>query len=163
MVTEASVSAVGYFMPIFAFLLVFIVVYALLVKTKVLGDSQPIMLLISFVLSGFFIVQTSLVEFVKFTSAWFVVGIVIVFFLITLLGFLPGKTPFEFLSKDNWFSWVVFGVLVVFFIISSSYIFNWVVNWGMVRDWFNSEWFGMVLLLLIAGVVAWKIVPVVKG
>ena len=162
MVTEASVSAAGYFMPIFAFLLVFIVVYALLFKSKVLGDNQAIMLFISLILSGFFIVQTSLVEFVKFTSAWFAVGIVIVFFLIALLGFLPGKTPFEFLGKGNWFSWVVFGVLVMFFIVSSSYIFNWVVNWGMVRDWFNSEWFGMVLLLFIAGIVALKIIPVVK-
>ena len=157
MVTEASVSAVGYFMPIFAFLLVFIVVYALLVKTKILGDNQSIMLFISFILSGFFIVQTSLVEFVKFTSAWFVVGVVMVFFLVTLLGFLPGKTPFEFLGKGNWFSWVVLGGLVGFFIISSSYIFNWVVNWGLVQEWFSSEWFGMALLLLIAGVVAWKI------
>ncbi|MFH1238332.1 MAG: hypothetical protein ABIH79_00295 [archaeon] len=162
MVIEASVSAVGYFMPIFAFLLVFIVVYALLFKTKVLGDNQAIMVFISFILSGFFIVQTSLVEFVKFTSAWFVVGVVMIFFLITLLGFLPGKTPFEFLSKGNWFSWVVFGVLIVLFIISSSYIFNWVVNWGLVQEWFSSEWFGMILLLVIAAIVAWKIVPVVK-
>ena len=162
MVTEASVSAVGYFMPIFAFLLVFIVVYALLVKTKVLGDNQAVMLFISFIMSSFFIVQTSLVEFVKFTSAWFVVGIVAVFFLIALLGFLPGKTPFEFLSKGNWFSWVVFGILAIFFITSSSYIFNWIINWGLFRDWFSSEWFGMVLLLFIAGVVAWKIVPIVK-
>ena len=157
MVTEAPISAVGYFMPIFAFLLVFIVIYALLFKSKVLGSNQPIMLFISFILSSFFIVQVSLVEFVKFASAWFVVGIVFVFFLIVLLGFLPGKNPLEFLGKGHWFSWVVLGGLVGFFIISSSYIFNWVVNWGMIRDWFGSEWFGMVLLLFIAGVVAWKI------
>lgn len=163
MVAEASVSAIGYFLPIFAFLLVFIVIYALLFKTKVLGDNQGIMLFISFILSSFFIVQTSLVEFVRFTSAWFVVGIVMVFFLIVLLGFLPGKTPFEFLSKGNWFSWaVLFGGLVGFFIISSSHVFNWVVNWGIVRDWFGSDWFGMVLLLIIAGVVSWKIIPIVK-
>ena len=162
MVTEASISAVGYFMPIFAFLLVFVVVYALLFKTKVLGDNQAIMVFISFILSGFFIVQTSLVEFVKFTSAWFVVGVVLVFFLISLLGFLPGKTPFEFLSKGNWFSWVVFGILVTFFIFSSSYIFNWVVNWGLVQEWFSSKWFGMILLLFIAAIVAWRVVPVVK-
>ncbi|MCK5450074.1 hypothetical protein KAI32_04355 [Candidatus Pacearchaeota archaeon] len=162
MVTEASVSAVGYFMPIFAFLLVFIVAYALLFKSKVLGDNQAIMVFISLILAGFFIVQTSLVEFVKFTSAWFVVGIVTVFFITALLGFLPGKEPFAFLAKGNWFSWVILGGLIILFIISSSYIFNWVVNWGMVREWFNSDWFGMVLLLLVAGVVAWKIVPVVK-
>ena len=49
MAAEASVSVLGYFMPIFSFLLVFIVVYALLVKTKVLGDNQPVMLFISFI------------------------------------------------------------------------------------------------------------------
>ena len=128
MVAEASVSAIGYFMPIFAFLLVFIVIYALLMKTKVLGDNQPVMLFISFILSSFFIVQASLVEFVKFTSAWFSVIIIAVFFLIALLGFLPGKEPFAFLGKGNWFSWAFLFAVILFFIVSSAYVFNWVVS-----------------------------------
>jgi len=157
MAAGASVSVVGYFMPIFAFLLVFIVIYALLIKTKVLGENQPVMLFISFILSSFFIVQASLVEFVKFTSAWFGVILIGVFFLIALLGFLPGKEPFAFLGKGNWFSWVILGVIVAFFVISSAYVFNWAVNWGMVQDWFSSGWFGMILLLVIAAIVSWKI------
>ena len=88
MVTEASVSAIGYFMPIFAFLLVFIVMYALLVKTKVLGDSPAIMLFISFILSSFFIVQASLVEFIQFSSAWFGVVIIFLFFLVIIFYLL---------------------------------------------------------------------------
>jgi len=159
MVAEAPVSAIGYFMPIFAFLLVFIVIYALLFKTKVLGDNQPIMLFISFILASFFIVQASLVEFVKFTSAWFSVIVIGVFFLIALLGFLPGKEPFAFLGKGNWFSWAVLGAIVVFFIISSSYVFNWVVNWEVIQGWVDTSWFGMIMLLIIAAVVSWKIVP----
>ena len=79
---EASVSAIGYFMPIFAFLLVFIVVYALLKKTGVLGGAEPVMLFISFILASFFIVEASLVEFVQFSSAWFGVGVVGIFFLL---------------------------------------------------------------------------------
>jgi len=125
MVAEASVSAMGYFMPIFAFLLVFIVIYALLIKTKVLGENQPVMLFISFIFA--------------------------------LLGFLPGKEPFAFLGKGNWFSWVILGVIVAFFVISSAYVFNWAVNWGMVQDWFDTGWFGFILLLLIAAIVSWKI------
>lgn len=157
MVAEASVGAIGYFMPIFAFLLVFIVVYALLVKTKVLGDNQPVMLFISFIMSSFFIIQASLVEFVKFTSAWFSVIIIAVFFLISLLGFLPGKEPFAFLGKGNWFSWVILGIIVAFFITSSAYVFNWAVNWSMIQGWLDTNWFGMLLLLAVAALVSWKI------
>ena len=154
---EASISAIGYFMPIFAFLLVFIVVYALLKKTEILGGNEPVMLFVSFILAAFFIVEASLVEFVKFSSAWFGAGVVALFFLLIILAFLPGKEPLEFLTKNDWFSWVVLGLIVIFFIISSAYVFNLAVNWGMVGDWFSSDWFGMILLLIIAGVVSWKI------
>ncbi len=157
MVAEASLSAIGYFTPIFAFLLVFIVIYALLTKTKVLGESESVKLFISFVLASFFIVQINLVEFVKFSSAWFGVIVVGLFFLLVVLAFLPGKAPLDFLTKNNWFSFVMLGLIVVFFIISSAYVFNWVINWGTVQDWFSSDWFGMVLLLIIAAIVSWKI------
>ncbi|MCR4285141.1 MAG: hypothetical protein NUV97_03815 [archaeon] len=157
MVVESSLSAMGYFLPIFAFLLVFIVVYALLIKAKVLGDNQAVMLFISFILSAFFIVEASLVEFVRFTSAWFGVIVVVVFFLLALLAIMPGDNPLGFLVKGSWFSWVLLGLMVGFFIISSAYIFNWVINWGMIREWFDTEWFGMLLLLVIAGIVSWKI------
>lgn len=154
MVAEASISAIGYFMPIFAFLLVFIVVYALLVKTKVLGDSQPVMLFISFILSAFFIVEASLVEFVQFSSAWFGVGVIGLFFLIVVLAFIPGIDIGAFFGKGNWFAWTLLGVVIVFFIVSSAYVFNWVTSWGVIQSWFNTEWFGLILLLIIAGVVS---------
>lgn len=155
----ADVGAVGYFLPIFAFLLVFIVIYALLVKTKVLGGNHGVMVFVSLIMSSFFIVRASLVEFVRFSSAWFSVGAVLIFFLIALLGFLPGKEPWAFLGagKSNWFSWVVLGIIVIFFISSSSYVFNWAVSWETVRAWANTSWFGLILLLIIAAVVSWKI------
>jgi hypothetical protein len=156
MVLEASVSAIGYFMPIFAFLLVFIVVYALLVKTKVLGDSPAVMLFISFILSSFFIVEVSLVDFVQFSSAWFGVIVIVLFFSIVIMAFIPGIDLGKFFGNggNNWFAWVLLGLLVVFFITSSAYVFNWVLNWGMIRSWFDTDWFGMILLFVIAGVVS---------
>lgn len=150
----ASLSAIGYFMPIFAFLLVFIVIYALLVKTKVLGESSAVMLFISFILSSFFIVETSLVEFVEFSSAWFSAFIVGLFFLIVILAFIPGIDLGDFFGKNNWFAWVLLVLVVVFFITSSAYVFNWVFNWGMLWNWFSSDWFGMILLIVIALVVS---------
>ncbi|MBT6689971.1 hypothetical protein HN903_04640 [archaeon] len=151
---EASVSAIGYFMPIFAFLLVFIVIYALLVKTKVLGESPAVMLFISFILSSFFIVEASLVDFVQFSSAWFGTIVISLFFLIVILAFIPGIKIGEFFGKGNWFAWVLLGVMLLFFIFSSAYVFNWVLNWEMIQGWFDEGWFGMILLLVIAGVVS---------
>ena len=115
---EASVSAIGYFMPIFAFLLVFIVIYALLVKTKVLGESPAVMLFISFILSSFFIVEASLVDFVQFSSAWFGTIVISLFFLIVILAFIPGIKIGEFFGKGNWFAWVLLGVMLLFFIFN---------------------------------------------
>ena len=153
----ASMSAIGYFMPVFAFLLVFIVIYALLAKTKILGSSNWIMLFVSFVMASFFIVEASLVEFVEFSSAWMSVLIIGVFFVLLVLAFMPWDNPLNFLTKGAWFSWVLLGVIIALFVVSAAYVFNWAINWGMVNDWFYSDWFGMVLLLVIAFIVSWKI------
>ena len=152
-----AVGAFGYFVPIFAFLLVFIVVYALMKKTGVLGGSEAVMLFISLILASFFVVEASLVDFVQFSSAWFAVLVVGLFFLLVVLAFLPWKEPLSFLTKNDWFSWAMLGVVIALFVITSAYVFNWAVNWGMVVEWANTEWFGMILLLVIAAIVAWKI------
>lgn len=157
MVAGVSVSAIGYFAPVFAFLLVFIVIYALLKQTKILGGNEAIMLFVSFILAAFFIVEVNLVEFVQFSSAWFGTFVIGIFFLLVVLAFIPGIKIGEFLGKNDWFAWSILAIVVVFFIISAAYVFNWAINWGMFKDWFSSDWFGMILLLVIAAIVSWKI------
>jgi len=147
----ASLSALEYFLPILAFLAVFVIIYAIIVKTKVLGENTFVALFISFALSVFFVVEASLVDYVLFTSSWFVVIVFVVFLLFVLAAFFPGKL--DFLGK-GWVSWVVVGALIAFFIIASAYSFSWAVNWNVVNDWFYSDWFGLVLLLVIAAVVS---------
>jgi len=153
----AALSILSWFVPIFAFLLVFIVVYAMLAKTGILGTSQAVMLFISFILAAFFIVQASLVEFIQFSSTWFSVLVIILFFLLVILAFLPGKEPLGFLTKSSWFSWVVLAVIIAFFIISSAYVFNWAINWERVQYWFSTDIVGVIALLIIAAIVSWKI------
>jgi len=146
------ISGVNYFMPIFSFLFVWILVYAILAKTKVLGGNKGVDLTISILLAVFFIVNVSLVDFVKFSSAWFAIFLVCIFFILILLSFTQGNT--EIISKAKWVGWVLVAALIIFFIISSSYVFTWTLNWAKIFDWFGTEWFGFVLLLIIAGVVA---------
>ena len=76
-------------------------------------------------------------------------------FLILVLAFIPGIDIGAFFGKNNWFAWVLIGLIVVFFVASSAYVFNWIVDWGVVQSWFNTGWFGMILLLIIAGIVSY--------
>ena len=153
MASPVDISFIGYFIPIFAFLLVFIVVYAVLMKTKVLGENPAVSLFISFIMASFFIVEVQLVDFVTFTSSWFSVILIIFFLMFLLLAFMPGDKPLAFLEK-GWVSWVVLGLLIVFFVLSSSFIFNWAINWDFIGSSADSEWFGVVLLLVIGAIVS---------
>ena len=95
-----------------------------------------------------------MVELVKFGSAWISVLLIAVFFLILVVGFMPWKEPFGFLTKGNWFAWVVLVAIILVFLFSAGYVFNWAITWSRVTGWFDTEWFGFVLLLVIAGIVA---------
>ena len=93
-----------------------------------------------------------MVDFVEFSSAWFVVFLVCIFLIVALIAFTHGNLD-EIMKP--WVAWVLIVGLIVFFIISSSFAFNWAVNWERVWDWFYTDWFGFVLLLIVAAVVAW--------
>lgn len=145
-------SSLGYFLPIFSFLLVFLIIYAVLIKTKLLGDNLFVPVLISFILSSFFIFNASLVEFIQVSSSWIVVFAVCLFFLLVLLTFGAGKIS-EAMNK-NLASAILAGVVLIF-VISSSYVFNWVIKWDVLEKWAETKWFGLILLLIIVGVVSW--------
>ncbi len=151
-----GISIINYFLPIFSFLLVFIVCYAILQKTKVLGESNHATnLFISLILSSFFIVQTQMVDFVQFASSWVTVFVIIMFFIFLLLAFVPEKDILsKILGGGNWFGWVILALAIIFFISASTYIFQWTVNISSALSWMNKEWFQFALLIVISAVVA---------
>ena len=114
----------GLLLPIASFLLVFIVVYAILKKTKILGDAEIVNLLISFIFAIFFIVEVQLVDFIALTTSWVTVIILLVFLFLILIAFLPSEKPFDFLIKATWLKWLIVITLIILFITTSSYIFH---------------------------------------
>lgn len=54
MVTPISLGVVGYFIPIAAFMLVLIVIFAILQKSKILGENSAVSLFISIIMASFF-------------------------------------------------------------------------------------------------------------
>jgi hypothetical protein len=151
--TTADISSLSYFLPIFSFLLIFIVVYAVLKKTGVLGDNNGISLFISLILASFFVVNAKMVEFVEFNSSWFVVFLVCIVFIMMLLGFL-GKDSLKLVAENKGVAWGVAVVLIVAFVVSGARIFRWVIQWDKIQAWFSTDWFGLILLLVIGAVVA---------
>jgi hypothetical protein len=149
----SPIEGINFFMPIFAFLFVFVLVYALLMKTKILGESKGVNLMISFLMAIFFVVNASLVDFVRFNSAWFAVFIVSIFFILLLTAFTHGD-KLEFFRKP-WVAWVIVIGIVIFFIVSSSYVFNWAINIDAIGNYFDYQWLGFILLLIIALVASW--------
>ncbi len=149
----ADISSISYFLPIFSFLLVFVIVYAVLKKTGVLGDNNAVSLFISLILATFFIVNTEMVDFVQFSSSWFVVFIICLLFIMMFLGFM-GKDSLKLIAENKGVAWAAFGILLILFVTSAASVFKWIIDWDKIQAWFYTDWFGMILLLIIAGIVA---------
>ncbi|VVB80736.1 Uncharacterised protein [uncultured archaeon] len=156
-----SLSPLLTVMPVVAFLFVFILIYALLMKTQVLGDNKFVALFLSLIVAVFFIVNTQLVSFVQINVSWFVVFAVCLFLIFTFVG-LAGKDALKEVSTHKGVAWMLLGILIIVFVVSSSYVFNWVLNWDMIKGWFDQPWFGTVLLAIVAFFVARVLIGVKK-
>jgi hypothetical protein len=159
-----SLEPIGTILPVVSFLFVFILIYALIVKTKVLDMSPWATAFFSLLIASLFIVNVQLVDFVNLNVSWFIVFIVSVFMILLMAGFL-GKDALELLTKGAWskgFLGVLIVILIVIFVYSSSYIFSWAISWEAVTDLMDQEWFGMALLIVIAAGVAYVLTKVKK-
>lgn len=154
-----SLAPLNAIMPILAFVFIFVLIYALLMKTKVLDANPWVSLFLSLVMASFFVVNTQLVEFTKLNVSWVMVFVVCLLMIMLVLGFV-GKEATETFTKNKTFAGALVGILVLIFVVSSSYVFNWVINWDLLQTWFDEDWFGMVILAVVAGIVFWKVMPV---
>jgi len=116
----ADVSAITYFAPIAAFLLVFAFVFAILLKTKILGEHKVGTLVVAFIVATLFVSAAGAVSYIKAIVPWFAVLVVSLVFLMVLTGFI-GK-PAQFMNKGIGIAFVIIFALV--FLISGFIIFS---------------------------------------
>lgn len=161
-------SGINLFLPIFSFFFVLLVIYAILDKTKILGESKFIHLLVSFIISIIFISFSSMEFYVRSIIPWFVVLVVIVFMVLFIAGF--STKDFEKMMTPT-FSWIIIFVLVVIFLVAAIKVFNPILHPNLIITsgqspqiisqiigfLFSSRWSGSVLLLAIAALVSWVI------
>ncbi len=160
-----DISGLSFFMPVFSFLFVFLIVYALLAKFKILGESKLINVLISLIVAIIFMSFSSLKLYVQTIIPWFVVLLVVVF-LVLILGFFTSKDW----SPKSWLAWIIVIVLLAIFLLSAIKVFNPVFHPDLgiasgegtsmleqVKGYFDGGVFGSILLVVIAGIVAWVV------
>jgi len=160
-----NISGFLFFMPVFSFLFVFLIIFALLTKTKIIGESKFILVLISFIISIIFMSFSSAELYVRTILPWFVVLMVIVF-LVLMIAMFSTKAWDKIFTPA--FAWVIVGILILMFLIAAIYVFNPVLHSDLgvtsgqgtsmieqIRNYLDGGVAGSLLLLVVAIIVAW--------
>jgi len=151
-----DISGIGYFMPIFGFLFIFIIVYALLAKTKLLGDSKAINAIIALVVAIIFAVFASTQEYIRQVTPWFAVLMIVLFFVLIIIGLSQQKIAD---IMKPWAVWVFIIALILVFLIVAIKVFPDTFGnvWSDIVYFFinNAKIAGAIVLLIIGGIVVW--------
>jgi hypothetical protein len=165
-----AVTLLTYIIPVAVFLLSFIIIYAILAKTKLLGGNEFLQVIVSFLISILFVIVPPAQKYISLITPWFVVAIVSLFFLLLLGGFVAGK-PSQMMSPA--LAWTFFSLLLIAFIVSAIQVLSPVLRpylpgktetggtsflLTLKHIVFYPSVFGTLLLLVIAMIVTWILI-----
>jgi hypothetical protein len=120
-----DVSFLGYFSPIFVFVLVFVTVYALLQFTKMLGENKILHALIAVFIAVLFLFSSGATTVILFIAPWFTVLFMFLIFLI--MGYkLFGATDQQLknvISKSHavQYSVLAIGIIIALFGLGAGF------------------------------------------
>lgn len=140
---------------ILPFLLVFVIVFAILQKTKILGENKSQMdslvaLAIALLLTATPIARNFIVNF----TPWVAVGIVVILVFLLLYGFVAEDSW----KQEKWVK-VVFGILSGLFVLGLVFYFSNIWKLELAQSLFSmkdsgSLWANVLLILVIGGALA---------
>jgi peptidoglycan/LPS O-acetylase OafA/YrhL len=139
------------------FLLVFALIFAILEKSKLLGDDKhQINAIIGFVIAGLFISFYNYVTMLQQFMIFLVISLIIIFVFMLFYGFVAGTKDGDIFKEQKWLK---LGLGIIFFIalvVATLIITN---TWGTVKDFFTSGTvgtniiFGIIIIVAIAAVL----------
>ncbi|MBT3297401.1 hypothetical protein HN385_00595 [archaeon] len=114
MVSVIDLGLVNYFSIIFPFLLIFSLVFAILQKVKIIGDSPVINAVVAFSAAMLAILSDTVVAMIVFIAPWFVVVFVFLILLLMAFQILGAKDADLALAvRDKSVQWVILGIAIV--------------------------------------------------
>lgn len=112
MATVLDLGLLQYFTPVFVFFFVFVILWALLEKTRFFGENKFANLAIAMCLSFLFIFIPELTTFVSILTPWFIVLMIFLIFLVLIFLFMgvdPTKVANLFGSNET----VIWTILIL--------------------------------------------------
>jgi hypothetical protein len=136
------------------FILIFVLVFAILQKSKLLGEGKTqIDAILGFVIAALLIGFSRAVGYITQFTVFLSVGLIILFVFLLLFGFARGTNDGDPL-KDMKLKYWILGIIFVAVIVGALIITN---TWDTVLQFFTSEGVGqniLFLVLIIAAVMA---------
>lgn len=125
MATILDINILNYFIPVFIFLFVFTVFFAILQKTKVLGANAGMDALISFSVAMLFMFVSEARQLVTIIAPWLVILLVILMSLLLVFMFLGVKaeTISDAMSESGTV-WTILILLVIALVIAFTQVFG---------------------------------------
>jgi len=122
MATILDLGILNYFGIIFPFLLMFVVSYAILQKTKVLSGEATINAMIAMAVSFLGVMSNTVISIVSFIAPWFTVMMIFLILLLLLFAIM-GVSEKEFLAaakSNKGIQWSILGVSLIILIAGFS-------------------------------------------
>ncbi len=120
MATVLDFGIFSYFLPVLVFIFIFVILYALLEKTKVLGENSGMHALVAFIFSLFFVLVKPLRELITTVTPWFVIIfllMVVILFAVMILGFKQENVT-SYIGENPAITVTVIVIIAIIFFVS---------------------------------------------
>ena len=134
------------------FLLIFFIVFAVLEKTKILGDDKKqLNALIAFVIGLIFVGVTYPMGVVENLILFLTVALVVIFVGLLLWGFISGGSEMKIQSKGlKWAGGIFIGIAVIGAVFWATGLHTQIIDLLFKQNWSNLFWTNALFVVLIA-------------
>jgi len=160
-----QIDLLAYFLPIFSLLFIWVISYALLKKTEILGANDTLNIVAATSVAVIFMVTSEAVQLVKEVIPWFIILVVILIMLFSIFMFLGEMTSFKETIGPTVLGWTIIAALSGIFLFAFAKVFGDPVHsiyagaeetsgglgGAIGKAVFHPKVLGAVFLLLIAG------------
>jgi len=152
MATFLDIGLLEYFLPVFSFILILVLLYAILQKTKLLGGKSGIDFAVSVFITLIATLSGRTIDFINVSIPWFVLLVVaiVLIFIVTSIGLKGEILDIPYLKN------VVLFVSLIIILASLNFVFGPfnAANYPIIETILHPRILGAILMvLIIAGIV----------
>ena len=124
MVSPIDLGLLPKFAPVFVFLFIFFLMYAIQVKTKILGSAREVHSAVAFIMAVLFMITPGVSEVVVSVTPWIVILFFLIIVIVTMFLFVGVKdSTISSVFQESSVAWLlIITVLLIFgFVLSQVY------------------------------------------